>query len=407
MSHTKLEEMLFLQKNQIGLVQKLIAKKLEKEGLMREYLTATLELLENYWSQVCRTHFALCEFENLADTEYMKQDIFFEVENQYIAMKTKIYDLLNEEPVAESASNETCCHIEFRTKPSKFPEFDGNLDNWEYFRDMFVAMIHNDKTIPLVKKMCYLKSCLKGEAARVISGIKISAYETAWELILRCFDNPQRRLKRDLHCLFEAEPLTETSAEGISALIQSVEQLRVSLKKVENFKDCIYLYALERRLDEETKRHWKLSLLESQVDSKNPKYEDLMNFLIEWIIFLENEAKQTSGSKSTNSKNNFKGSKSRGRKELSMNATNVTRDVRCSMCKEGHALANCRKFQELSSWKRREQVRKARACFRCLGPNHWMASCSSTIRCRYCQRKHNSLLHLGAEEFAPSQDHSN
>jgi len=405
--------MLFLQKNQIGIVQK-IAKKLEKERLTREYLTARLEELENHWSQVCRTYFALCEFENLVDTEYMKQDHFFEVENQYIATKTKIRGLLNEEPVAESASNKTCCHNKFRTDPSKikFPEFDGNLDNWEYFRDMFVAMIHNDKTIPVVRKMWYLKSCLKGEAAGVISRIEISAegYETAWALIIERFDNPQRRLKRNLHRLFEAEPLTETSAEGINALIQSVEQLRLSLDKVENFEDCIYLYALKRRLDEETKRHWERSLIESQVDSQNPTYADLRNFLTRWIIFLENEtvrAKQTSGSKSTNSKSNFKGNKSRRRKELSVNATNVTGDVTCSMCKEGHALANCRKFQELPSWKRREQVRKARACFRCLGPNHWMASCSSTIRCRYCQREHNSLLHLGAGEFAPSQDHSN
>jgi len=68
-------------------------------------------------------------------------------------------------------------------------------------------------------------------------------------------------------------------------------------------------------------------------------------------------------------------------------------------------LVKCRQFQELPSWRRREQVRKLRACFRCLGPNHSMASCSSTIRCRHCQGEHNSLLHLG--EIAPSQDSSN
>jgi len=135
---------------------------------------------------------------------------------------------------------------------------------------------------------------------------------------------------------------------------------------------------------------------------------DLRKFLTQWVISLENETirtEQTSGYKSTNSKNNFKGNKSRGRKELSVYTTNITKDVRCSICKEGHALIKCKKFQELPSWRRGEQVRKVRACFRCLGPNHSIASYSLTIRCRYCQGEHNSLLHLG--EIAPSQGHSN
>jgi len=101
---------------------------------------------------------------------------------------------------------------------------------------------------------------------------------------------------------------------------------------------------------------------------------DLKKFLTQWVISLENETiriEQTSGCKSTNSKNNFKDNKSRGRKELSVNTTNITKDVRCSMCKEGHALIKCKKFQKLPSWRRDKQVlRKVRACFRCLGPNH-------------------------------------
>jgi len=46
-------------------------------------------------------------------------------------------------------------------------EFDGNLNNWESFRDIFIAIVHNDKTILLIKKMHYLKGCLKSEAAGV------------------------------------------------------------------------------------------------------------------------------------------------------------------------------------------------------------------------------------------------
>jgi len=87
--------------------------------------------------------------------------------------------------------------------------------------------------------MYYLKGCLKGDAARVISRMELGAenYEKAWELIVQRYDNPPRRLESDLHDLFETEPLTQASAKGISTTIDSVHQLVRSLNKFEDFKD--------------------------------------------------------------------------------------------------------------------------------------------------------------------------
>jgi len=67
------------------------------------------------------------------------------------------------------------------------------------------------------------------------------------------YDNPQRRLESDL---FETEPLTETSVEGIGVAMDSIHQLMRSLIKLEDFQDSIFLYALKRRLDDVTKQHW-------------------------------------------------------------------------------------------------------------------------------------------------------
>jgi len=63
---------------------------------------------------------------------------------------------------------------------------------------------------------------------------------------------------------------------------------------------------------------------------------------------------QALGSRSTNSKSNSKDKKFGGRRKLSVNAINIIKDVKCSMCKGSHALAPCKKFQELPSWRRRE-----------------------------------------------------
>jgi len=75
---TTLEEIVVLQKNQAGMIQSFWSnlRKAEKDNLMRIYLTTRMEFLESYWSQVLRTHYTVCEFENIIDSEYTKQDIF-------------------------------------------------------------------------------------------------------------------------------------------------------------------------------------------------------------------------------------------------------------------------------------------------------------------------------------------
>jgi len=57
---------------------------------------------------------------------------------------------------------------------------------------------------------------------------------------------------------------------------------------------------------------------------------------------------QVSGSRSANSKNNTKYKKYAERRELSVNETNIIKDAKCSICKEGHALVKCRKFSAIA-----------------------------------------------------------
>jgi len=199
----------------MGTLQRFVTnfKKIGKERLARENLTARLETLESYWSQVLRTHFALCEFKNIDDTECTKQDLLSDAESQYFAAKSKFNELLNKELVTESASNKTCCHNETpRSELPKvmIPEFDGNINKWEDFRDMFVSVIHNDLKIPLIKKMHYLKGCFKGDASAVISRMELKITKRHgnsscsvtticnddWRVTYMIFSKPSHSLKR-------------------------------------------------------------------------------------------------------------------------------------------------------------------------------------------------------------------
>jgi len=65
--------------------------------------------------------------------------------------KSKIKGLLkNGQCSEESVSTKTCCHEYRNTDMSKItlPEFDDNQADWEDFRDIFIAVVHDSKTMP-------------------------------------------------------------------------------------------------------------------------------------------------------------------------------------------------------------------------------------------------------------------
>jgi len=180
----------------------------------------------------------------------------------------------------ESANCKACCHVEYDIDMPEItlPEFDGNQADWDYFTDTFKVLVHDNKAMPLAKKMHSLQGCLKSEAARIISNIPLSAknYEIAWEQLLRHYDNPRRRLECYLQCLFEAKPLVKTSATDIIVSMVTIDQLQHSFEKLGDFKDHVYLYALKRRLDEKTRGRWERSLSDSEIST----YADLKRFLL-------------------------------------------------------------------------------------------------------------------------------
>ncbi|XP_029173242.1 uncharacterized protein LOC114942105 [Nylanderia fulva] len=76
----------------------------------------------------------------------------------------------------------------------------------------------------------------------------------------------------------------------------------------------------------------------------------------------------------------------------------------CPLCKEQHPLRACPRFKGCSVEQRREQVRKRKACFNCLGQGHTTGACPSLFRCRQCNERHHTLLHLtGNNTTSPAE----
>lgn len=56
----------------------------------------------------------------------------------------------------------------------KLPSFSGEYQAWRSFHDLFSSLIRDNADLTNVKKMHYLKTCVTGEAARLICNLPVS-----------------------------------------------------------------------------------------------------------------------------------------------------------------------------------------------------------------------------------------
>lgn len=71
------------------------------------------------------------------------------------------------------------------------PRFNGNIQKWLSFRNLFRSSIYNDSKLSDSQKLTYLKLFLHGETALTVQPIIISAadYKIEWELLGERYSN--------------------------------------------------------------------------------------------------------------------------------------------------------------------------------------------------------------------------
>jgi len=71
------------------------------------------------------------------------------------------------------------------------PTFEGDTSSWLHFRDIFEALIVNNKTLSNVQKFHYLIGSLKSEAKDLISNLQTTNenFLVAWQLVKQRYNN--------------------------------------------------------------------------------------------------------------------------------------------------------------------------------------------------------------------------
>lgn len=133
------------------------------------------------------------------------------------------------------------------------PKFDGDYDKWENFRDMFLALIHNDESIDNIQKFYYLTSALTAVAAKVIKSIKITSdnYQLAWDLLKSRFEDTQIIIKNHVKALVESSLVgnnTKTRLRELTDDIQAHVRSLAALGEPVDQWDTILIYIIWKQL---------------------------------------------------------------------------------------------------------------------------------------------------------------
>lgn len=298
---------------------------------------------------------------------------------QYEAILCELSEASVYEDIAGVPNN-----LDVKLPPIHIPSFDGEFNKWMAFHGLFKKLIHENRRLTNVHRMHYLKTNLKGNAAKLIAHLNITDedYLAAWRIVTDRYHNKRLLVTNYLTILMALPSANQESANFLRTLHDTLRECLHALNNLEvdtSTWDSILSIIILKKVDCETHRLYEASL-------KNPREiqsaEELLKFIESRFHALET-SKQPRNTKERDTK-------SPGIQAIkSMHVSSTV----CTKCHGPHFLSQCPKFKNLSSKDRSRFAIKNNMCFNCLSSKHLLNDCKSVFRCRICKGKHHTELH--------------
>ncbi|XP_051173510.1 uncharacterized protein LOC127289564 [Leptopilina boulardi] len=214
------------------------------------------------------------------------------------------------------------------------------------------------------------------------------------------YENKRLLIASQMDKLFNTKVISSKSASDLNALLatttESLNALTALGAPVDQW-DLVLVHFLTRRLDPQTREAWEVKLGSR---STPPTYQLLKEFLNRRARALENmqlnsqysQAAKAPGNNST-VKPKVTSHAQTSRLARALTVSHQDYGYACSFCENSHFIVVCEKFRKLTQQERQDFVTKNRLCFNCLG-RHSAHSCQSDKRCRECNGKHHTMIHV-------------
>lgn len=385
----------------------------EKENDTDE-LEFMLRRIERYYNLFTRFHF-LCKNSTATPTtstdESTLDNEYDELTDKFQTLSVRIESVISQlssknlnNPTDLSTLLERCLNNsknEIRLPRIEVPKFNGDMNNWQEFRELFSTMIHENKKISDVQKIQYLKTHVIDSAAEVIKHFQVNAnnYLTAWTLLNKRYNNKKLLINNNLKRLFSQRYIKEEKSAEIKSLLDTTKEIIYSLENYgESVKtwNCIIVFIVNQRLPNETLSLWEQNCGNA---TEIPQFEDLENFLENRFRTLETiERKQNYRPFHKNT-------------PIKAHATttgkNGDKEKQCPICKNNcYSIFKCKTFKAMDALKRLQCVDALKLCHVCL-KTHSTHDCKSSWTCYICKGKHNATLHVEKTTAATAKCNSN
>ncbi|XP_068229550.1 uncharacterized protein [Palaemon carinicauda] len=268
----------------------------------------------------------------------------------------------------------------------KIPSFDGKLENWSSFWDIFDSLVHSRTDLTDVVKFATLRNYLTDRAFRSIEGLAVtnSNYAIAIKTLKDCFHNTDKLLSRLIRELNDL-PVPRHSHDELLDFKLSYEKLLAQINHLERQDTSTRLFReiIIKKLPSKTFKILanKYNAYHFSCDSSNAR--KLNN-----SSQSQSKQKQNPASKNASSQNNQNSFQSN---RCSSQNTQANIAKSCIFCEQSHSSKYGVRYPSLQS--RRERVRSLNLCFCCLKKGHRVSDCQVKFECRNCNgNNHHTFL---------------
>ncbi|XP_058816239.1 uncharacterized protein LOC131679517 [Topomyia yanbarensis] len=338
--------------------------------------------------------------------------------------------------VGETSMHGTLEHV--RLPQIKLQFFNGDIDEWLSFRDLFTSLIHWKSDLPEVEKFHYLKGCLQSELKSLIDPLQITKADDKlkrkakrlrtrlstlhsvlprsprfyYDSITRstcthqrdrsnafasltatasqiAYNNSKLLRKRQMESLFKLPSLSKESASELHILLESFERAVQTLDQAVqpgDYKDLLLISLLTTRLDPVTRRGWEEYSSSKEVDT----LKDLTDFLHRRVQVLESLPPRSVDNRGT--QQSQVPSKQKPPVVKTSYSTAQSSGGRCVACTANHLLYQCGAFQRMSVSDREALLRTHSLCRNCFRQGHQAKNCQSKFSCRNCKGRHHTMV---------------
>ncbi|XP_076289808.1 uncharacterized protein LOC143213640 [Lasioglossum baleicum] len=343
-------------------------------------------------------------------------------DSYYNALATAI-QILDESPTAQSQSTRTAIDSPAPSTSTsitgvhlpkiRLPRFDGRLEKWLPFKDAFLSLIQGHQGLTDIQRFNYLRLSVTEQAEEAIESFTMSEenYKAAWAQLLETYDNQRALILRHTTLLLETPAMLNGSPAEINNLINYMQSHIRSLQSLgrswENIASDLITVIAINRMDDETRRNWEQTLVDTGMPLASDMFKHLRNAshqgnfraapanTKQYRKALPEISRPSANLRPRAPKRTFatisKGTSAspRPNKRTFTTTTNVQA---CQICNSStHKLFACPTFGNMTIDERWAATTAANLCSNCLLAGHTLDKCIKG-RCRICVSENANRL---------------